>query len=79
MIVSTMVKITYGSDVAVEITVVDTLSVGIEYIAVSSLNVSGDPPLQMADAFLTFGFTADGGTAEYEAIENGENHGRKNL
>lgn len=51
---------------AVEISVTDILQAGIGSISVAGLTAEGEPPLETVSAFLTFGFTADGGTAEYD-------------
>ncbi len=51
---------------AVEITVTAPEGTSFSYIALGSLNAGGEASLELVDAFLTFGFTAEGGTAEYE-------------
>ena len=51
---------------AVEIRVDDIWDGGVSSLVIGSLTAGGNPSLEMADAFLTLGFTADGGTAEYE-------------
>ena len=49
-----------------ELRVHDKEGAGVESIAVGALVGTGKASLEIADAFLTFGFTADGGDAVYE-------------
>ncbi len=51
---------------ALTITITEEEGATLTALNVSSLGAFGTPSLDIADAFLTFGFTADGGTAEYE-------------
>ncbi len=50
---------------AVEIRVDDFWDGGAENIVIGCLTAGGTPSMEVVDTFLTFGFTADGGTAEY--------------
>ncbi len=49
-----------------ELRVHDEKGAGAGNIAIGALAATGKASLEIADAFLTFGFTADGGTAVYE-------------
>lgn len=51
---------------AAEIVITDSENGGVDYFLVGNLTASGESCLTVANAFLTLGFTADGGTAEYK-------------
>ncbi len=51
---------------ALEIRVDDPWGGRVDSILIGSLTAGGEPSLEVVNSFLTFGFTADGGTAEYE-------------
>ncbi len=49
-----------------ELRVHDRTGAGVDGLFIGSLTANGNASLAIADTFLTFGFTADGGTARYE-------------
>lgn len=51
---------------AAEIRVTDANNGGVDHFLIGNLTASGEASLDVANTFLTLGFTADGGTAEYK-------------
>ncbi len=51
---------------AAEIVITDSENGGVDHFLIGNLTASGEASLDVANTFLTLGFTADGGTAEYK-------------